>query len=229
MERAQILKQRLDQQIERERMAANEMLSRTTARLVRPLIEQKLLHFAAILGGTIETVTEIPTHKLENDRRTIIFTQPIRDYLTTKAFTLTGLDALFILHIGYQQVNLDLIGRRYRHRGRFEGTADGVWLPPGDYTETMALAETRWSDDDAASSAIETLFTTAETQIPAIRLFASTAAREARSRRRLTFQHRAVRWTAGTIYVVIMIALLAWCVMAMYFLLRYGPNVNVPQ
>lgn len=228
MERARVLKQRIEQQVERERLAANETLHRTTARLVRPLIEQQLLHFASVMGGTIQTATEIPSHKLENDRYSVIFSQPVRDYLTTKAFTLSNMDTLFVLYITYQQVRFDLIGRRYRYRGRFEGVGDaGVWLPPGDYTETMALAEVRWNDDGVASGAINSLFATVETQIPAIHLFANSGSHNARNRRHLTFRRKAVIWTATAIYLATMIAVLAWCVVTMFLFLRFGPNFGV--
>ena len=220
MERAPILKRRLVQQRNYERQLAAEALNRASARIVRPLIEPELAALAAELGDSVQNVTTLPSHKLENDHHTIIIEHPIRDYLTTRAFRLTSIDAIFVISIAAQQIIFDLIVRRYRQRGRFEGTAaDGVWLPPGAYTQAERLAEASWAEEDEVPAAVAALFAQA-------RQLAAAAAHEVQRRRRAELSRQLLIGGATLIYMLVMAALLAMCMISMYLMIRYGPGMG---
>lgn len=228
MERAPILKRRLIQERNYERQVAAEALNRAAARVVRPLIERELAALAAELGGGIQNVTALPSHKLENDHHTIIIEHPIRDYLTTKAFRLASLDAIFVIAITDKQMTFSQIVRRYRQRGRFEGTdADGVWLPPGAYTQTERLAEAAWSEDDEAPAAVAGMFAQVRLRLPEARRLAAAAARDAQRRQRSELGRKLLIGAATLIYLAVMASLLAICLIAMYLMLRYGPGLGV--
>lgn len=227
MERAPILKRRLVQQRNYERQLAAEALNRASARIVRPLIEPGLAALAAELGDSVQNVTALPSHKLENDHHTIIIEHPIRDYLTTRAFRLTSIDAIFVISIAAQQIIFDLIVRRYRRRGRFEGTAaDGVWLPPGAYTQAERLAEASWAEEDEVPAAVAALFAQARQRLPQARQLAAAAAREVQRRRRAELSRQLLIGGATLIYMLVMAALLAMCMISMYLMIRYGPGMG---
>jgi hypothetical protein len=227
MERAPILKRRLVQQRNYERQVADEALNRASARIVRPLIEPELAALAAELGDGVQNVTALPSHKLENDHHTIIIEHPIRDYLTTRAFRLASIDAIFVISIAAQQMAFDLIVRRYRRRGRFEGSAaDGVWLPPGDYTQTERLSEAGWAEDGEAPAAVAALFVQARQRLPQARRLAVAAAREVQRRRRAELSRQMLIAGATLVYLLVMAALLAACMISMYLMIRYGPGMG---
>jgi hypothetical protein len=227
MERAPILKRRLVQQRNYERQVADEALNRAAARIVRPLIEPELAALAKELGDSLQNVTALPSHKLQNDHHTIIIEHPIRDYLTTRAFRLAAIDAIFVISIAAEQMDFDVIVRRYRQRGRFEGTAaDGVWLPPGAYTQTERLAAAGWAEEDEAPAAVAALFAQARQRLPQVRRLAATAAREVQRRRRAELSRQLLIGAATLIYLLVMAALLALCMISMYLMVRYGPGMG---
>ncbi|HYF63555.1 MAG TPA: hypothetical protein VD886_12125, partial [Herpetosiphonaceae bacterium] len=177
---------------------------------------------------TIQNVTALPSHKLEDDRHTVITEHPIRDYLTTRAFRLASIDAIFVIAIADRQISFSQIVRRFRRRGRFEGTdVDGIWLPPGAYTQTERLAEVAWTQDDEAPAAVAALFGQARQRLPQARRLAAAAARDAQRRQRSELGRRLLIGAATLVYLAVMASLLAMCLIAMYLMIRYGPGLGV--
>jgi hypothetical protein len=119
MERARVLKWRIEQQADRARQVQEEARSRASARLVRPLIEARLPALIASLGASMQPQTALPRSKKVSDRYSVIFFEPIRDYLTTKAFTISPINCMFVFHIEPQSMRLELLCPRYRRRWRF--------------------------------------------------------------------------------------------------------------
>jgi hypothetical protein len=223
MERARILKWRLEQQAARIHQEEEESRARATARLVRPLIDQPLARFALALGGTPQNTNEIPSSKIENDRRSIQIVHYIRDPLTTKAFTIDPIKGVFLISIAEHQIELDLICPHYRHRGEFIGPADhGQWFPPGDYTEVHLIAQAQWQHDDELPAAVDRFFGQTHQQIPAIQAYSATAALRTRYRRRMLLRRKITIGIIAAIYITLVTALIAWCLLTMYVIVRYG-------
>lgn len=221
MERARILKWRLEQQAARVQQAEEDARSRTTARLVRPLIEQHLPTFAVALNGSFQTAHEFPTSRIESDRCSIIVFKRIRDHLTTRVFTVSSVNGFFVITIEPAQVELVMIGQFYRRRGSFVDDPDGGhWLPPGDYTEVYPLAQVRWQNDQFAPAAINYFFAQAREQIPQIKAHAELATTHARLRQHVMLRRKLVVWGGIAIYVGIITLVVVWCVMMMYVVVQ---------
>lgn len=178
MERARILRWRLEQQIERIRQTESDLQSRATARLVRPLIELHLPHFMQALGATqLEHCTEIPHAKIQADRYSVIVPIIVRDHLTSKVFQLRPLIGTFVLTIYGTTLEFRLVCKAVRYRNRFVGDAkNGEWLAPGEYVEEhrLALVEV---DVAAPELAVKQLFDQAMRLIPEIRQWTKRAAK----------------------------------------------------
>ncbi len=223
MERARILKWRLEQQAAREQQAEQDSRARATARVVRPLMDQPLAQFALALGGPLHSTNEIPSSKIENDRRSIQTVHAIRDHLTSKAFTIDSINGVFLITVGDRQLELDLICRHYRHRGEFTGPDEqGQWFPPGDYTAVHLVAQVAWPDDAEATAALAQFFATLQQQIPTIQAHSATAAQRARYRSRMLLRRKITLWTVAAIYITVVTALIVWCLLTMYVIVRYG-------
>ncbi|MBA3468042.1 MAG: hypothetical protein H0T53_00215 [Herpetosiphonaceae bacterium] len=222
MERARILRWRLEQQAARVQQEEEESRARATARLIRPLMDQPLTRLARELGGTLHNTNDIPGSKIENDRRSVQTVQFVRDHLTTKAFTIDTINGVFLISIADRQVELDLICPHYRHRGEFSGAANqGQWFPPGDYTEVYLIAQAQWQHDDAPV-ALEQFFTAVQEQIPTIRAYSATAAQRARYRRRMLLRRKITLGLVAGIYIAVVTVLIVWCLTMMYVTVRYG-------
>lgn len=224
MERARVLKWRMEQQAVRARQVEEEARSRASARIVRPLIEARLPALIARLGAAMEPQTALPRSKKVSDRCSVIFFEPIRDYLTTKAFTISPLSGIFVFHIEPQQMRLELLCPRYRRRWRFVGDEQtGRWQPPGDYIASECIASASWTNDDEAPAAVDALFAQVEASVPFILRLTAAANSDARRRVRATLQSRLTLVCFSGLYILIMAVLLAFCLIAMYGLAINGP------
>ncbi|GAA5526738.1 hypothetical protein [Herpetosiphon gulosus] len=178
MERARILRWRLEQQIERIRQTESDLHSRATARIVRPLIELQLPHFMQALGSVqLEHCTEIPHAKIQADRYSVIVPIVVRDHLTTKVFALRPLIGTFVIAINANTIEFRLFCRAVRYRNRFVGDAKtGEWLAPGEYVEEHHLGSVQ-VDVSQPELAVKQLFAQAMPQIPQILQWTQRAAK----------------------------------------------------
>ncbi|WP_110520262.1 hypothetical protein [Herpetosiphon llansteffanensis] len=178
MERARILRWRLEQQIERIRQTESDLQSRATARIVRPLIELHLPQFMHALGASqLEHCTEIPHAKIQADRYSVIVPIIVRDHLTSKVFQLRPLIGTFVLAIHGTTLDFHLVCKAVRYRNRFVGDAKtGEWLAPGEYVEEhrLALVEV---DLAVPELAVKQLFDQAMRLIPQILHWTNRAAK----------------------------------------------------
>lgn len=170
MERATILRRRLQQQHDTVQQLEHARINRARARLIRPLFAARLPAWAAAMAGApaVQDISAIPLDKIVGDQRSIIVEQPVRDYVTTKVFQLPSLNALFLLLIDAQWLELTLITRHYRlrHAYHYSGPS-GHWLPRGDYVLRTVLATLDWQDLPAAA-AVDLLLAEALRQQPLI-------------------------------------------------------------
>lgn len=178
MERARVLRWRLEQQIERIRQTESDVHSRATARIVRPLIELHLPRFMQALGSVqLEHCTEIPHAKIQADRYSIIVPIIVRDHLTTKAFELAPLIGTFMIAISANTIEFHLFCRAVRYRNRFVGdTKTGEWLAPGEYVEEHRLGSVA-VDLSQPELAVKQLFDQALPLIPQILQWTQRAAK----------------------------------------------------
>ena len=224
MERARILRQRLEQQTARIQQLEEDAHSRETARIVRPLFEAYLPSLVKALGASsVQHETAIPTAKIEGDRRSVLVEIPVRDHVTTKAFSLPPLLGLFILTIKAQSITLDLITKLYRHRGKYEGdVATGQWLPPGEFLESSTVAHTEWHDPNDLMPSFIQFSSAINTQIPAIQEQLQNAERNNRQRTWWQGSQRALSNLAIGLMIAFMVFLLVWCVMSFMIMAKQG-------
>ncbi len=178
MERARILRWRLEQQIERIRQTESDSHNRATARIVRPLIELQLPQFMQALGANqLEHCTEIPHAKIQADRYSVIVPIIVRDHLTTKVFQLQPLIGTFVIAINATTIEFRLACKAVRYRSRFVGDAKtGEWLAPGEYVEAHRLGFVEL-DLATAELAVKQLFDQATRLIPQIQQWTKQAAK----------------------------------------------------
>ncbi len=214
MGRVQVLRWRRDQQLARLYQQEFEQASHATARIVRPLLAAQLPAWAESIVGdaTISHLSAIPSHKTVCDRESVIFDQPIRDYLTTKAFRIAHIAGAFVITVEPAAMQMVLITHHYRVRSRYLGSVkQGVWLPPGDYTQTHELASVSWSSAEQIDAAVTELLRQAQTRKQMIRRYSAVALADDRIR----LGHRLLRQIIGislfVAYVGLFLGLMLWC------------------